>query len=344
MKCGLFFDIIACNVFILSVLTYIMQLVPTNFAVKRFLDFMLRKIFVGPGNRITLQTACALGFAGFKVELRDTFAASVAAKVRVARNTVLDIDTLSTECFLTRNTYHVQRGMDAKHSLWQMSSMATSIAVVKNGATKEFDIGRSKFLALLRGTKAEKKVQKAVTMALGKAAAPARRVHFSETLRRRLERFRLDIPLGWATSRGLKRMENLAGKVQPRISASYFKLLFNAWPTARRIRTLRGGKRASKCLFCQNGRDSIEHFARCEFCSVVFSKFRVQSGTLLQFMALDSGAAESCVLVAKAKALHVIFILRSLLFHSPKNACAASPHELLNAVLGTQLTARGSTQ
>ncbi len=128
-------------------------------------------------------------------------------------------------------------------------------------------------------------------------------------------------------------MMELSGKVMPAVAASYFKALFNAWPTARQLRTLRGAKRAPRCLLCDGAEDSIEHIACCR-CSVrVFAKFRVHCGNLIEFLALDSSARIDEILAAKAKALHVIFQIRLVYLHAPRSA-ALSPVELLRTIVG----------
>ncbi len=337
VKCGFFFHIIACNVFILSMLGYIMQLVPTNSQVKRFLDFMVRKICVGPGNWISLQTACSLGMAGFKAELRDVFAASIASKVRVAERSSLDIETFSAENYLARNAYLTTKGEGAKHYAWHLSSMVSSVSLARSGVTSEFDIGQSDFLEIIHGTPKDKQLQRRLTKALARHAAPARKERFAELLRKRLSRFdrngALGVPLGRLVFRALKRLEELSSRVQPSILSSYFKALNNAWPTARRMRSMQGTRPAPRCMLCGQGNDSIEHFAKCNFCQHVFSRFRVRSSSLLEFLALDSSALVSTVLVAKAKAVHVIFQIRAIIFHSPINS-APSPEAILTAVLG----------
>ncbi len=247
VKCGMFFDIIACNVFILSFFGYIMQLAPADEPVKKFLDFMIRNMFVGPGNWLPLRIACALGHAGFKVSLRDLFCDSVAAKVRVAHRTELDLDSLAAECFLARNAYLCNKGFDAPHSRWHLTSMASTVMLAKEGATQEVDIGQSRFRELLQGTTKDRALQRRVSKALSAEASVSQRVYFGEVLRRRLERFRLQrhgLPLGRAVNRGLNRMRDLSACVKPAISGSYFKLLFNAWPTARRMRSLKDAVRS----------------------------------------------------------------------------------------------------
>ena len=158
-------------------------------------------------------------YAGFKAELRDCFAASVAAKVRVAHDTDLDLATLSTECFLARSAYIVNHGLFAKHSVWHMSSMASSLVLAKDGVTEEFEIGQSQFKDIILGTAKDKGLQRHLTKALGKAVAPSKKVLFTETLRKRLGRLRLGIPLGWAVTRGLNRMTTLSGQVKPAVTS-----------------------------------------------------------------------------------------------------------------------------
>ena len=180
------------------------------------------------------------------------------------------------------------------------------------------------YMSILHGTPKDRLLQRRITKALGRHGAPARKVHFTEMLRKRLTRFnrngRLGVPIGRLVTRALKRLEDLSSWVQPSILSSYFKVLVNAWPTARRMRSLQGAKRAPRCLLCGDGNDSIEHLAHCTFCAIVFSKFNVHCSSLLEFLALDSSTLVPFVLVARTKAVHVIFLIRSIISHSPVGA------------------------
>ena len=143
----------------------------------------------------------------------------------------------------------------------------------------------------------------------------------------------MGIPPAHAIGRALRRLSLLSPVVKPSLLASFFKALMNAWPTARRMRSTKNAKLAKQCMFCQNGQDSIEHFARCKFCCDLFQKYGVNHGSTLCFLALDSSSNDLHVLLQKVRVLNILFSARSTLFHSPSQELV-SPSMLVNALQG----------
>ena len=79
--------------------------------------------------------------------------------------------------------------------------MATSPSLAQGGVTEEFEIGQSQFRDIIQGSTKDRNLQKSLTKALNRHAAPSRRAHFAEVLHRRLQRFNLDLPIGRAVDR-----------------------------------------------------------------------------------------------------------------------------------------------
>ena len=78
-------------------------------------------------------------------------------------------------------------------------------------------------------------------------------------LRHKLERWRLDAPLGTVTRRLLSRLGRLKCLVTPRVQAAVFKTLWNGWCTRSRF------QQEGACVLCCSleAVDRIEHYATC---------------------------------------------------------------------------------
>ena len=83
--------------------------------------------------------------------------------------------------------------------------------------------------------------------------------NYEVRLRHKLERWRLDHPIGLATRRLLSRFERLKHLVTPRVQAAVFKTIWNGWCTKARFQN------AGACvLSCSpDALDRIEHYAAC---------------------------------------------------------------------------------
>ena len=77
-------------------------------------------------------------------------------------------------------------------------------------------------------------------------------------LRRRLDRWALQILPGRRVDRAVRLLRGLAVEAPPRVWAAVLRTLCNGWVTARRFQT------TGNCVLgCENCNDSIEHYAYC---------------------------------------------------------------------------------
>ena len=84
-------------------------------------------------------------------------------------------------------------------------------------------------------------------------------------LRRRLDRWALNILPGHRVQRALRVLEVLQRMTSPRVQASYLRTICDGWCTRRRFQS-RGG-----CAFgCGRGEDSLSHFACCSVVAELF--------------------------------------------------------------------------
>ena len=80
-----------------------------------------------------------------------------------------------------------------------------------------------------------------------------------QRLRHKLERWRLECPIGVATRRLLRRLSRLQALVTPRVQAAVFKTIWNGWCTKARFQDV-----GACVLACSSSAsDRIEHYASC---------------------------------------------------------------------------------
>ena len=97
IACGFFFNVIACNVFILSLFSYLGQFLNFEPCVDTFENWMARQLFGGPGSWLPKDMKFNLKAIGLPVELRSLADSLTAAKVRVCHRSQLDLEELTSE-------------------------------------------------------------------------------------------------------------------------------------------------------------------------------------------------------------------------------------------------------
>jgi len=318
LHAGIFFNILACNIYILSLFSYIGQLVHPDDKVKQFLAYMERNLFVGPGGWIPPGFMCSLLLIGFPVQLRDLYKTCFAAKIRVALDTCADYKDISDDLLVNINLFNNRDGSEQHpHYLWHRYAFAKNIHFARTDFQHQYCSGEDAASIIARSKRKSEKIQKKVMNMILDQTLPMRKHRILEQIRKRISRFRLGIPLGHAVNRAYRRL--VATKhFRPTIVANFIKTLLNAWPTTRRLRTLRNARLHGRCPFCSDGPDSLEHFGQnCEICERVFRHFGASYGTMLQFLALDSSTLHTPFLQKKLTALSVLFAMRATLVHHP---------------------------
>ena len=123
-------------------------------------------------------------------------------------------------------------------------------------------------------------------------------------------------------------MCGLAREVPPRVCAAVLRTLCNGWATARRF--LRFQSSGHCFLGCQNGADSIEHYAQCshfaDFCARhIGTPAAAPAQRLEVFLTLTpTFYPETAVIVVKrALALYAIYTAHAACRHSPMAPAAA---------------------
>ena len=318
---GFNFNVLACNIYVLSLFQYIGQLAACNDKVTGLLKRMESRLFRGPGNWIPTGFLVSLKLIGFHVELRDLGATLLASKVRVANHSCLDTMHLRHDLCLAVNAFRTTYP-DHHHVHWHSHAFLLNLVLANHNfrvdCLKDNDI--SSLCAV--GEQQALKSQKKIYAALCSQNLPTKRWRMIEGLRKRMSRFDFGIPIGHAVNRASNRLNLAKGKVKPAVIATYVKTLLNAWPTSRRMRTLHRNP-VSLCPFCREGDDSIEHFVRCSFCHNVFHLSGADicvRQPCLSFFALDTACLHLPILVKRLKALAILFHLRQTIAHHPPEA------------------------
>ena len=309
---GFFFNVIAANVFILSLFAFVGQLASPDDLVKECITTIRNALFSGPGNWLPPCILNNLKELGFPVQARDPFASMLASKVRVALTSQLDLNTICTELALHKLHWQRSHTIDHPHWLWHQDALIFNVICARRTFCSTpcprgmpiQDI-REK---CLNGDGGQKLVYEFITQ---QAVHQPATIVFNK-LRHRCERWetRFPIPIGHVNQRLENRFHFLKGCTKPSLIAVYLRTVLNGWITERRMRTLQTTL-DTKCPFCRGATDAIEHFVHCR---VVINLYRQHGITIsppnsfVQFLGLmheDLGPR-----------LHTIVKLLSVLYSS----------------------------
>ena len=313
---GFFFNILAANVFILPLFSYLAQLADVSDIFYEVNQSMRSILFGGPGHWMPAGFLTSLKQIGFPAELHDFENHANAARIRTAQRVLplLDDET-RVEISRAMICFRVNNGADHPHWKWHETCYLTSITAAK----EIFESDDPAHLALLCEDTKKKclKLQSKIT-ALLNAKSQHCTAKLWAKLRSRLLRWRFTIPIGIIEARVRRRLLLLEGKVRPGMFIAYWKLLTNSWNTGRRFRALHGHSR--RCIFCKQGDDSIEHFAKCPIIVHIFNSHFCTCNNIVEFFALDKACFElvACF-IRKVKLLAGVYAAHSSLFVSSSN-------------------------
>jgi hypothetical protein len=86
LQAAFFFNILACNIYILPLFSFIGQLAAHNSELDEFMKTLRTTLFTGPGNWIPKYLLCAFAVFGFPVQLRDLGNSILACQIRIAHS------------------------------------------------------------------------------------------------------------------------------------------------------------------------------------------------------------------------------------------------------------------
>ena len=313
---GFFFNMLATNVFIHPIFSYIAQLCNTDTVLDNFSPFLQNSLFGGPGNWLPKSFLLNMSTFGLPVQIKDLNCMLLAAKARVAINSKVDLVELGVEVGRAIITHHVTHPEVHKHDAWHNHTFVINLLNALR------DVRRMGFVpeeSIIQQSELQKRhvgLQKRIYEIIAKANLPCSARVFNR-FRNRVDRWDFGIPKGHAYRRIITRIQYMKGKVKPAVTVAYFKLLLNAWCTSRRFRHYSERRPSRSCIFCGDGNDSIEHFARCTRLQRLYSSHGCRSRDMLDFFALDQASFPRQFLI-KTKLLAAIFFTHSSVGH----ACA----------------------
>ena len=266
---GMHFSTLAYNVYVASLLGFLLQLAPLPVEWKSTEISILRRLLPGPGNWVTPSDLHGLkDVLGMPHNVACMEEISLAARFRVAHreaaasgglrvpqsirrlDAAYQASVLLLRCgrwrtwFQNSFYHHLQAAVD------RCGALGISLADI------EHDLGAAEPKPHTRSTarRLEQGVQKAVRARLGRSLRPSG----EPRLRRKLARWQLPIFPRVAATRALLVMARLRRLVQPRVIAAVIRTWFNGWCTSRRF------QQQGSCIFgCRYGEDAVQHYLQC---------------------------------------------------------------------------------
>ena len=326
-KLGFFFGILACNVYLLPVFSYIAQLANLDDSVLSAEAFMRNRLFSGPGNWLPKSFLTNAKEFGFPVSLRDLRVSSQSAKIRVLTRSTLDIDTLSTD--ITLGLFRIQAAYGHHHpaAQWHANAFAINLTSARNSF---ISAGGQLQRLHERPNSLQSKIHKQLLV-----LQPCTLQLTLHTMSNRLSRFKLSVHGTKLQYRIKSRIDVLRASPRVALLHVFVKTILNGWATPRRLRSLSHGMSAH-CPFCTNARDELEHYPFCPVVRAFYVSIGCRITCTEDFMALGRNLDRSNVL-KYAKALSVMYQSRNALIRGPSPSLPSplslppSPVSIINA-------------
>jgi len=310
MGAGFLFNILAANVYLIPLFSYVGQLALVNKGALDAINHLKASLFPGPGNWLPSLFLNNMRLLGFDAQVHDVQENAEAAKIRVAYRSDLDIEALSAETGLAINAFNTNASDSHEHRRWHAQSFVVNVAL----ARRSFKIaGGHVHPPIQRILRAHNRrtghLQKQIRSFLHQPIGSSLR-SILHLLRIRVIRWRFEtygVPIGHATERILRRLQAMGKSkhASPACKSVFLKTLLNGWPTARRMRSLAGNPASAVCLFCKSGQDSIEHMPHCLIVREFFKKNGCSCRNIVEFLGIDKHSFPF-LFFRKTQILHVL--------------------------------------
>ena len=256
---GMLISIVAFRTFIAPVLSFVGQLDNLPHSWEQLERRACRVLFRGPTGWITPGCLRACKHLGLPAELPDLRVSALAAKCRVFRyedarrgglRVAARVRALDSLCSDVNDDC-----IPLNWLLWLKGSFLHKLAQAQEQLS-ECDPRLEKVVGITGDAEKSRRVnwQRACYAVLRPPHADCALRH----LRRRLDRWQLDLPPGRRVGRAVLLLQGLAGHVPPRVIAAILRTLCNGVITARRF------QQKGACRFGCGGEDSLEHYAGCQ--------------------------------------------------------------------------------
>ena len=124
---GMFYNVLACNVYILPLFSYVGQLALMNKEVVKCLSKIRSTMFSGPGGWIPQYFLHNMTVFGFPVHLRCLGDAILASQVRTAHNLSMDTGRIAAEFGLAYLAFQTRHGDSHVHSTWHAHAFIANL-------------------------------------------------------------------------------------------------------------------------------------------------------------------------------------------------------------------------
>jgi hypothetical protein len=254
-KCGLFWNTLYYNTFVVPTLEFVAQLEEMSPAVLDTEACALRKLALGPGSWISLDDLEHLGLYGIGNGFRMISHTAKAAKLRLLNTLGGTYVRHCKERILSAQADSLRRPFGAWHSCGYAkvvhdNERTLAAANVHRGLIIRFQLEEKKA-----------SFQKISRELIVRSSLP---YSMEERVRKNPARWKFAEPLNYVTHRIIRNMKLFASSTPPAVRSSYLRALWNGVPTTRRMRSMPGFK-CTNCVFgCSpTACDSLEHYCRC---------------------------------------------------------------------------------
>ena len=226
------------RIFLLPILTFVLQLLPPSDEVARLEQISLHKILSGPGNWILLSDAQNLKSAwGFPIEFPNLTLLEVAVKVRVWVQTAKDAEVKCKQ--LDRIWFNATRRY---FPAWHTQALYLNIwNAVCFARSRKIDVEMIIQDCFANKRDLQKQLYKALLSSHNATYFPLLR------LRSNLKRWRLQAFGDISCRRARNCLNIISRECPPRVWFAVFRAMWNGWITSRRMRTLPGFDTQSSC-------------------------------------------------------------------------------------------------
>jgi len=245
------------KVFLVSTLSFVMQLEPDPADLLDSFDYVTRRLAAGPGNWISRNDLYNLkAVYGLPYEFEHLSSLSQACKLRISATVARDAQERVWELErIQLQTFYRPLGA------WHQRSFFT-VLFENQQKLKEHGITvRSVQNAV--GDAHPQSFQSVARQQILKASLPT--YYCDSRVRAKLQRWRLPGNQGMLSKRALSNFKLLRAGVPPRVQVACFKVMWNGWVTSRRFNSI--SNHPNGCILgCGSiyGEDSVEHYACCD--------------------------------------------------------------------------------
>lgn len=248
---GLALNIVVYNIYIITVLEYVAQLMEPSERILKSIAQALRKLAPGPGNWATAEDLHNLTAYGFRYALKDIECVAKAAKLRMVDTVTKDFASKYEELRKVQSD-HLCRPFGKWHNssfyaaLWRNQNSMRQCGVTAERIRRELQLS-------IKLTSFQSCAYELIRTVLKPYCAENR-------LRKKTHRWKFQDPAAHVTGRILRNMVIIGDKCRPCVLAYLFRTIWNGWPTSARMNAARVG---GCVLGCEHSEDRIEHYLLC---------------------------------------------------------------------------------